>query len=127
MEAKHISSVVANILEGKSHPFFTGFFDDREPILSGAKAPSRTSSKRFKLFGITTHEQFQTTTIITPRNLQSPSLGRSNTTSFTDHSASAQPTFSNHQALPALAISTLNFTSIQDEALVTVALGDHGG
>jgi len=125
--SKHISMIVSNILEGKAHPFFNGFFDDKDPNSSSPKVHSRTRSKRFKFFGITTHELSKTTSITNQHNLQSLLLGRQITTFTTAQSAPAQTNTVNLQVTPVHALATPNFTSLQNEALVVDALGDHGG
>ena len=103
--------VVSNILEGKAHPFFNGFFDDKDPNSSSPKVHSRTRSKRFKFFGITTHELSKTTSITNQHNLQSLLLGRKITTYTTAQSAPAQTNTVNLQVAPVHALATLSGVS----------------
>ena len=118
---KHISSIVTNILIGKSHPFFTDYFTDRDPSLLVPKTSSRTAAKRFSAFGINTYDEYHKS-----RNLQSLLMGRPPRLTSLTQSALTNTNYVSFQVIPVQSIVISDITSSQLEALVEDALEDYG-
>ena len=55
----HVASIVENILNGKTHPFFTDFFSDSPPYRSRTETGKSLQSKGFSNYGILFHKDYR--------------------------------------------------------------------
>jgi len=122
----HIVSLVENILEGRSHPHFIGYFDSVDTDVAALRLSARTASRRFISFGKIMYDTFLSPNAIITRDLQSMLTGRPLTLSVPVHSAQAQTFFTNLQAIPVSALATSRSSSSQLDAHATDALVDDG-
>jgi len=124
----HVASVVSSVLEGRSHPYFTGFFNstDNSKDAVTRQLPSRVLAKRFSSFGKTMYDKFHTPNLSLTPYLQSMSTGRPLSHSLLVHSAQAQTTVNNHQVIPDPAPVTSLLNSSQLDASDNATVLDDG-
>jgi len=72
----HVSSIVENMLNGKTHPFFIDFFEDERSNSNEAIAAKSLHLKRFSNYGITTYNEYKHSLGVPSGPLHSMSMGQ---------------------------------------------------